>query len=107
MLAATVGLAMGQNSEVTAQAAGAVIMNNRLGMVDELLHIATRMRRIALQSAVGGMVLSLIGMFFAALGYLPPVAGALCQELIDVLAVLNALRAAWPPLLLSDYPEST
>lgn len=107
MLAATVGLAMGQNSEVTVQAAGAVIMNNMLGMVDELLHIAIRLRRIALQSAIGGMALSLVGMLIAALGYLPPVAGAVCQELIDVLAVLNALRAAWPPLLLRDYPHST
>ena len=50
------------------------------------------MRRIALQSAVGGMVLSFIGMGFAAAGYLPPVAGALLQEGIDILAILNALR---------------
>ena len=52
------------------------------------------MRRIALQSAVGGMALSIGGMFLAAAGYLPPIAGALAQEAIDVLAILNALRAA-------------
>jgi P-type E1-E2 ATPase len=103
MVAATVGLAMGQRSEVTTEAAGAVIMDNRLDRVDELLHIGARMRRIALQSAVGGMALSLVGMFAAALGYLPPVAGAVTQEVIDVLAVLNALRAAWPPRSLSDF----
>ena len=45
------------------------------------------MRRIALQSAVGGMALSLVGMGVAAAGYLPPVAGAVLQEVIDVLAV--------------------
>ncbi len=103
MLAATVGLAMGQRSEVTVEAAGAVLMDNMLGKVDELLHIGDRMRRIALQSAVGGMALSVIGMGFAAFGYLPPVAGAVIQEVIDVLAVLNALRAAWPPKSLTDF----
>ena len=61
------------------------------------------MRRIALQSAVGGMAISIIGMFFAAAGYLPPVAGAITQEVIDVVAVLNALRAAFPPKQLSDF----
>jgi cation transport ATPase len=61
------------------------------------------MRSIALQSAVGGMALSLAGMVFASLGSLPPVAGAITQEIIDVLAVLNALRVAMPPRDLTDY----
>jgi cation transport ATPase len=61
------------------------------------------MRSIALQTAVGGMGLSLIGMGVAAAGYLPPVAGAIAQEIIDVLAVLNALRASVAPKMLSDY----
>jgi cation transport ATPase len=47
--------------------------------------------------------LSVIGMILAAAGYLPPVAGAVAQEIIDVLAVANALRAAMPPKSLSDY----
>ncbi len=71
--------------------------------VDEFLHICARMRAVALQSAVGGMALSMIGMVFAALGFLPPVAGAISQEVIDVAAVLNALRVAIPPNTLSDY----
>jgi P-type E1-E2 ATPase len=103
MVAATVGLAMGQRSEVTAEAAGAVLMDNMLSRVDELLHIGSRMRRIVLQSAVGGMALSIAGMLLAAFGHLPPVAGAIAQEVIDVFAVLNALRAAWPPRELTDY----
>jgi heavy metal translocating P-type ATPase len=103
MVAATVGLAMGQRSEVTTEAAGAVLMDNMLGKVDELLHIGARMRRIALQSAIGGITLSLAGMLLAACGYLPPVAGAIAQEIIDVVAVLNALRAAWFPRQLTDY----
>jgi heavy metal translocating P-type ATPase len=103
MVAATVGLAMGQRSEVTTEAAGAVLMDNMLSRVDELLHIGQRMRRIALQSAVGGMLLSMAGMLLAAAGYLPPVAGAVAQEVIDVLAVLNALRASWPPEILTDF----
>ncbi len=100
---ATVGLAFGQNSDVTTEAAGAVIMDSSLQRVDEFLHISHRMRRIALQSAVGGMILSVIGMLIAACGYLPPVAGAVTQEVIDVVAVLNALRAAFPPRSLTDY----
>ena len=103
LTAATVGIAFGQSSDVTAEAAGAVILDSSLERVDELLHIGRRMRSIALQSAVGGMGLSVVGMLIAAAGYLPPVAGAITQEVIDVLAVLNALRAALPPRSLSDY----
>jgi heavy metal translocating P-type ATPase len=103
LTAATVGIAFGQGSDVTAEAAGAVIMDSSLQRVDELLHIGRRMRSIALQSAIGGMGLSMIGIVVAAAGYLPPVAGAVAQEVIDVLAVLNALRAAMTPRMLSDY----
>jgi heavy metal translocating P-type ATPase len=107
MMAATIGMAVGQNSDVTAEAADVVAMENSLKKVDEFMHISRRMRSIALQSAVGGMVLSLGGMMFAAGGYLAPVAGAISQEIIDVLAVLNALRAALPPKLISDMLEPT
>ena len=103
LTAATIGIAFGQNSDITGEAADAVIMDSSLLKVDELLHIGERMRKIALQSAIGGMILSVIGMVFAGLGYLSPVAGAIAQELIDVLAVLNALRAAIPPKTLSDF----
>ena len=78
-------------------------MDSSLSRLDELFHIARRMRRIALQSAVGGMALSVAGMAFAFGGFLPPVSGALFQELIDLAAVLNALRAAVPGGTLSDY----
>ena len=103
MMAATVGMAIGQNSDVTAEAAGVVVMDNSLGKVDEFMHISRRMRIIALQSAVGGMALSIIGMGFAAAGHLSPVTGAITQEVIDVLAVLNALRAAFPPKVIHDF----
>jgi heavy metal translocating P-type ATPase len=103
LTAATIGIAFGQNSDITGEAADAVIMDSSLLKVDELFHIGERMRRIALQSAIGGMVLSVVGMTAAGMGYLTPVAGALAQELIDVLAILNALRAALPPKSLSDF----
>jgi heavy metal translocating P-type ATPase len=106
LTAATVGIAFGQSSDVTAEAAGVVILDSSLERVDELLHIGRRMRSIALQSAIGGMGLSMIGMIIAAAGYLPPVAGAIAQEIIDVLAVLNALRASMTPRRLSDYEPS-
>ena len=102
MMAATVGIAIGQNSDVTTEAAGVVVMENSLKKVDEFMHISRRMRIIALQSAVGGMALSLIGMVVAATGHLTPVAGAISQEVIDALAILNALRAAFPPKVIDD-----
>jgi heavy metal translocating P-type ATPase len=105
MMAATIGMAIGQNSDVTAEAADVVAMENSLKKVDEFMHISRRMRSIALQSAIGGMLLSLGGMMFAAAGFLTPVAGAIAQEIIDVVAVLNALRAALPPKVISDIAE--
>jgi P-type E1-E2 ATPase len=103
LVTATVGLAFGHQSEITAEAAGAVIMDTSLKRVDELFHLARRMRQIALQSAIGGMALSIAGMAIAFGGWLPPVAGAVFQEAIDLAAVLNALRAAVPGGELSDY----
>jgi heavy metal translocating P-type ATPase len=103
LAAATVGIAFGQNSDITAEAAGAVILESSLQKVDEFFHLSRRFRRIALESAVGGMVLSLLGMAIAACGYLSPVVGALAQEVIDVTAVANALRVAWPRGTLTDY----
>jgi len=103
LMAATVGVAFGQNSDITAEAADAVILEASLRKVDEIIHIGRRMRSIALQSVLGGMGLSILGMLVAAVGYLPPVAGAVTQEVIDVLAVLNALRVALPFHDLTDF----
>lgn len=103
LMSATVGIAFGQNSDITIESAGAVVLDSSLEKVDELFHIGRRMRQIALQSAVGGMALSIVGMFLAASGLLTPVAGAIGQEIIDVIAVVNSLRAAWPPSALTDY----
>ncbi len=103
LAAATVGVAIGAGSDVTSEAAGAVIMTAEIAKLDELIHIGQRMRKVALQSALGGMSLSLLGMCAAAFGLLPPVAGAVAQELIDLAAVLNAIRAAFPPARLTDF----
>jgi heavy metal translocating P-type ATPase len=103
MQAATVGVAFGVQSDITSEAADAVILETSLGRVDELIHIARRMRRIALQSAIGGMALSILGMFAAAFGYLPPIGGAIAQEIIDLAAVLNAVRVALPTHSLTDF----
>ena len=71
-----------------------MILEPSLRKVDQLLHVSARLRRIALQSAVGGMTCSVIGMLLAAFGFLTPVWGAVLQEGIDLFAVVNALRAA-------------
>jgi len=103
MQAASVAVAFGHDSEITAEAADAVILESSLGKVDELIHIGQRMRSIALQSAIGGMALSIIGMLAASAGYLNPIGGAIAQEIIDTAAVLNAVRMALPFKNLRDF----
>ena len=95
LMAATVGVAFGTTSDITAEAAGAVVLDSSFRKLDELFHVGRRLRRIALQTALGGMTASIVCMLLAAGGGLTPVQGAIGQELIDVLAVLNALRAAY------------
>ncbi len=102
---ATVGIAFGQHSSVTAEAAGAVIMENSLVKVDELIHISAAMRSIVLQSAIGGMAFSIIAMGFAAGGFITPVMGALLQEAIDIVAIANALRLTWSRRIKADLKD--
>ena len=61
MLIATVGVALGSKSNITSEAADAIVLDSSLGKTDELIHISRRMRRIALESAIGGMALSIVG----------------------------------------------
>jgi heavy metal translocating P-type ATPase len=94
LAAANVGIAMGaRGASVSSEAADVVILVDRLDRVSEAFSIARRTRDIALQSILAGMGLSGIAMGFAAIGLLPPIAGALTQEVIDVAVILNALRA--------------
>ena len=58
LTSATVGIAFGRHSDVTSEAARVVIIDSSLAKVDELIHISLRLRRVALQSALGGMLLS-------------------------------------------------
>ncbi len=103
MQAATVGIAFGHENDITSEAADAVILDRSLEKIDELIHIGRHMRTIALQSALGGMALSGVGMALAALGWLPPIAGAVAQEVIDLVAVLNAVRITLPFGTLRDF----
>ena len=103
LMAATVGVSFGSQNDITTEAADAVVLETALGKIDELIHIGRRMRRIALQSALGGMAASMIGMIAAAFGFLPPIWGAIGQEVIDLLAVLNAVRVALPTEDLQDF----
>lgn len=94
LAAATVGVAMGaRGTTASSEAADVVLTTDRLDRLADAMDIARWSRRIAVQSAVVGMTLSLLAMAIAALGWLPPAAGALLQEGIDVLVILNALRA--------------
>lgn len=103
--AATVGIAFGQPSTATKAAAGAVILESSLSKVDELLHLSNAFRRVALTSAIGGMALSFVAMFFAAGGYITPAAGALLQQVIDAIAIVNALRLTFKTKIQIDLPS--
>jgi heavy metal translocating P-type ATPase len=99
---ADVGVAMGSaGATVSSETADAVILVDRVDRVAEAVRISRRALYIARQSVLLGIGASLVAMGFAAAGFLPPVAGALLQEGIDVAVILNALRA------LTDSPEVT
>ncbi len=94
---ADVGIAIaGESRTVSSEAADAVIVVDRIDRVTEAIGIGQRTMKIARQSVLIGIGLSLAAMMVAAAGYLPPVAGALFQEVIDVGVILNALRALRP-----------
>ena len=97
LAAADVGIAMGAHgTAAAAEAADVVLLVDRLDRAAEAVAIAIRSRRIALEAIVLGMGLSGIAMLAAAAGLLPPLAGALVQEGIDVAAILHALTALRP-----------
>jgi heavy metal translocating P-type ATPase len=91
---ADLGIAMGAaGATVSSETADAVITVDRVDRVADAVHTGRRALFIARQSVLAGMGLSVAAMGVAAAGYLPPVAGALFQELIDLAVILNALRA--------------
>ena len=95
---ADVGVAMGaRGATASSEAADVVMTVDRLDCLAEGLGIARRARGIALQSVIVGMSLSIGAMVVASAGFLPPVAGAILQEGIDVLVIVNALRALIGP----------
>jgi heavy metal translocating P-type ATPase len=97
---ADVGVAMGSaGATVSSETADAVVLVDRVDRVADAIRISRHALHIARQSVLLGIGASLVAMGFAAVGYLPPVAGALLQEGIDVAVILNALRA------LTDSPE--
>ena len=109
LAAASVGVAMGaRGATASSEAASIVLTTDRLERLADAMDIARWSRRIAVQSAVVGMALSLAAMAVAAVGWLPPAAGALVQEGIDVAVILNALRALrGNPDIEVDLPAAT
>jgi heavy metal translocating P-type ATPase len=97
LAAANVGVAMGASgATASAQAAGVVLLVDRLDRLVEALDIARQTRHIARQGVLAGMGMSVLAMGVAAFGYLPPLVGAVVQEGIDVVIIFNALRALGP-----------
>jgi heavy metal translocating P-type ATPase len=94
---ADVGIALGaRGASASSEAADVVILADRLDRVGEAVVIAQRARRIAVESIVAGMGLSMLAMLAATFGWLMPVPAAIAQEVIDVAVILNALRALTP-----------
>jgi cation transport ATPase len=94
LAAADVGVAMGaRGAAASAEAADVVLLVDRIDRLAMGIEIAKASRRIAVESVVAGIGLSVLGMVAAAFGYLTPVQGAVLQEAIDVAVILNALRA--------------
>jgi len=97
LAAAGVGVALAaRGATASSEAADVVLTVDRIDALADAILIARRSKRMALQAVSVGMGLSLVAMVAAALGYLPPAAGALLQEVIDVLAIGLALRAVLP-----------
>ncbi len=95
---ADVGVAMGsQGASASSEAADVVLTVDRLDRLGEAHTLARRSRRIAVESVLAGMTMSIVAMGFAAVGLLPAVWGALLQEGIDVVVILNALRTLRSP----------
>ncbi|ACB68667.1 heavy metal translocating P-type ATPase [Burkholderia ambifaria MC40-6] len=93
LAAADVGIAMGaRGAAASSEAADVVLLVDRLDRLVDAMRIARRSRRIALESVVAGMSLSVVAMTIAAAGFLQPIAGAVIQEVIDVVVIVNALR---------------
>ncbi len=105
--AATVGVALAAHGGgISAEAAGVVLLADDVTRVEDAVMIGQRAVRIARQSILWGLALSGTAMVIAALGFIPPTAGALIQEGIDVAVILNALRAAQGPRAGSASPAS-
>jgi P-type E1-E2 ATPase len=104
---ADVGLALGSATlTIASNTADAVITGERIGRIVDAVSIGRRSLAIARQSVLAGLGLSVAGMAVAAVGALPPVWGALTQELIDVAVILNALRALGSgPMEPADFPQ--
>jgi len=92
---ADVGMVFSNEEQTAAsEAADIVFLGGNFALVSESLRIAQNTIRIAMQSILWGIGLSILAMIFAALGLIPPLVGAGIQEAIDVAVILNALRAA-------------
>jgi P-type E1-E2 ATPase len=92
---ASVGVAMASHGGgITAEAADAVILADNPALVVDAIQLSRRTIAIARQSVWAGLGLSGIAMIVAAMGYIPPILGAMLQEAIDVAVILNALRAS-------------
>jgi len=92
---ASVGVALASGGGgITAEAADVVILADDPHRLLEAIHFSRWTAHVARQSVLAGLGLSSVAMFLAAAGFIPPTAGALLQEGIDVAVIVNALRAA-------------
>jgi P-type E1-E2 ATPase len=91
---ANVGMVFSSHEQTAStEAADIVFLGHEIGMVTDTIRIGKATIEIAMQSISIGIGISILGMIFAAFGFIPPVAGAAIQEVLDIFVILNALRA--------------
>lgn len=94
LAASDVGIAMGARGATAAsESADVVIMLDDISKVADAVTISHRTIKIAMQSIMIGIIISTGLMLFATTGKLPAIVGAGLQELVDVVVIINALRA--------------
>ncbi|MFO0703974.1 MAG: hypothetical protein U0525_04595 [Patescibacteria group bacterium] len=96
LAAADVGIAMGAHGSSAASESGdVVVMVDSVERIGEIFALSKRVLHIAKQSIFVGIGLSIFLMVIASFGYIPPVYGALAQEVIDVIVILHPFESTW------------
>lgn len=104
LTAADVGIAMGAKGATAAsESADAVIMVNDLSKINDAVAIGKHTMKVANIDVLTAITIVIILEIVAATGIIPPMAGAVLQEVVDLITICLALLAKTEP----KNPEQT